>query len=492
MLFNSFNFIIYFLIVVTLYYILPYKAGIYMLLAASYIFYMWWNPALIFIIVFVTFINFALAAAIYKKHDKVYKKRYLILAVLLNFGILFFFKYLTFACGSVNSVAQYLGSSWRVAVPDIVLPMGISFYTFQAAAYTIDVYRERLKPSKSYVKFSLFITFFPQLVAGPIERSKNLLGQFNHKNRFKMENVLSGLEIMLIGYFKKVVIADRLSVAVNTVFNNCTAYGGLYYIVAVIMFTIQIYCDFSGYSDIARGAARVLGFKLMINFNTPFAAKSIREYWRRWHISLSSWFMDYVYIPLGGNRKGRLIKYRNLMITFLVSGLWHGANWTFVIWGALHGAMLVIEDILRTEIKKFKRMYNIHTGIIFDITSGILATLITFGLVAFAFILFRANTISDAGYILSHIFWDFRKWFTAQYLYELFTNIGLTLYELKVVAIAVVVLLLSEGLCGGPNVSVVMRKRGIVVEVLYFAFILLFILTAGVFYNAGEFIYFQF
>ena len=261
MLFNSLNFIIFFIITVCLYYFLPYKPGIYMLLFASYIFYMCWNPALIVIIVFITFINFVAAALIYSDSQKSRRNLYLSLCMLINFGTLFVFKYLDFACGALNSVLSAFNAGFSVTPPEIVLPMGISFYTFQAAAYTIDVYRGELKPSRSYVRFSLFITFFPQLVAGPIERSRNLIRQFDSKNRFRMRNVLTGLEMMTVGFFKKVVIADRIAVGVNTVFNNPGSYSGLYYILAVFMFTVQIYCDFSGYSDIARGAAKVLGFR---------------------------------------------------------------------------------------------------------------------------------------------------------------------------------------------------------------------------------------
>ena len=489
MLFNSLNFIIFFIITACLYYILPYKPGIYMLLAGSYIFYMCWNPKLIVIIVFITFINFVGAYLVYTAQNNKQKKLYLALCMVINFGLLFVFKYMDFACTTINGILSLFNSGLYITPPDIVLPMGISFYTFQAAAYTIDVYRGELKPSKSYVKFSLFITFFPQLVAGPIERSKNLIKQFNKKNKFRMRNVLIGLEMMATGFFKKVVIADRLAIGVNTIFNNAQSYGGLYYILAAFMFTIQIYCDFSGYSDIARGAAKVLGFRLMVNFDRPYGSKSLREYWRRWHISLSTWFMDYIYIPLGGNRKGRFVKYRNLFITFLVSGLWHGAAYTFVLWGALHGIYMVIEDILRTEYRKIKELYGTYKPA--DKAIAILSPFITFGFVMFAFILFRANSISDASYIFSHIFWDFRKWNTIQYLYEMITSLGMSLYELKVVFIAVLVLFISEGLAG-HDISGFVRKKGFVAEVLYYAFIFLFILTAGVFYNAGEFIYFQF
>ncbi|MCI1930070.1 MAG: MBOAT family protein [Clostridia bacterium] len=461
-----------------------------MLLIASYYFYMCWKPTLIVLIVFLTFVNYCASWLIYKAHEKRKKKSILIVCLIINFGLLFIFKYFNFAVDSIYSVLGLLGLHYNVPEFDIILPMGISFYTFQAAAYTIDVYREDVKPVKNYVVFSLFITFFPQLVAGPIERSKNLIKQFYKKHRFYMENVLAGLEIMLWGYFKKVVIADRIAVAVNTVFNNCEYYSGLYLVIAMILFTFQIYCDFSGYSDIAKGSARVLGFDLMTNFDRPFMSKSIKEFWRRWHISLSTWFLDYVYIPLGGNRCSRIKKYRNLFITFLVSGMWHGASWTFIIWGALHGVFQIIGDMTRGIRERISHALHFDVGF-FGFVSAVCSILITFMLVAVAFVFFRANTIQDAFYIFSHMFWDFRKWITPQYLYEVFTNFGLNIFELKISAFAIIVLIVAE-ILGGKHINETLKKWGFVPEVLFYSFILIFILTAGVFYNAGEFIYFQF
>lgn len=490
MLFNSFNFIIFFILVTVAFYILPHKARIWMLLISSYYFYMCWKPVLIVLIVLMTFINYCASGLIYKAEGKKSKKSILVICLFIDFGILFMFKYFNFAVNSIYSVMGLLGFHYNVPEFDIILPMGISFYTFQAAAYTIDVYRKDVKPVKSYVVFSLFITFFPQLVAGPIERSKNLIKQFYVKHRFRMENILTGLEIMLWGYFKKVVIADRISVAVNTVFNNCHSYSGLYFFVAMILFTFQIYCDFSGYSDIAKGSARVLGFELMTNFDRPFLSRNVKEFWRRWHISLSTWFMDYVYIPLGGNRCSRIKKYRNLFTTFLVSGLWHGANWTFIIWGALHGVFQIIGDMTRGIRGRISHALHFDTGF-FGFISAVCSIFITFMLVAAAFVFFRANTVQDAFYIFSHMLWDFRKWTTAQYLYEVFTNFGLNIFELKVSVIAIAVLMVTE-ILGGKHVNETLKSWGFVPEILFYSFILVFILTAGVFYNAGEFIYFQF
>jgi len=490
MLFNSFSFIIFFILVATGYFFLPHKGRIWLLLIASYYFYMCWKPVLIVLIVFITFINFFFSHVIYRAKSAVRKKRLLVFCLLINFGLLFVFKYFNFAANSIYSVLGFFGLHYQKPAFDIILPMGISFYTFQAAAYTIDVYRGDIKPVKSYVIFSLFITFFPQLVAGPIERSKNLIKQFYHKHRFSMENLVTGIEIMLMGYFKKAVIADRISVAVNTVFNNSHSYSGLYFFIAMLLFTFQIYCDFSGYSDIAKGCAKILGFDLMTNFDRPFLSPTIKEFWRRWHISLSTWFMDYVYIPLGGNRCSRLKKYRNLFVTFLVSGLWHGASWTFVIWGALHGVFLILGDMTREKRNRLKHILKLDFGFLGKVSQA-LSVLITFGLASAAFVFFRANTVGDAFYIFSHITWNIRKWLTPQYLYEVFTNMGINIFELKISAIAIGVLVLCE-LFGGKLINERLKKAGFIPEVLFYSFIALFILTTGVFYNAGQFIYFQF
>lgn len=491
MLFNSFHYLVFFAVVCGLYFVLPHKVRWVLLLAASYIFYMAWRPELILLIVFSTFVNYILSLKIYKSRSEVQRKNMLILSILINFGLLFVFKYLVFINNSFMGLFTSLGLAYPVKKFDIILPMGISFYTFQAAAYTIDVYRGEIKPVKHYGKFSLFITFFPQLVAGPIERSRNLLPQFYKKHRFNLDRAIWGLKIMAWGYFKKVVIADRAAAAVNTVYNSAGYYSGLTFIFVTVLFAFQIYCDFSGYSDIAIGSAKVLGFDLMRNFDRPFLSKSVREYWRRWHISLSSWFMDYIYIPLGGNRRGKLIQYRNLLITFFVSGLWHGANWTFVLWGGLHGIFIVMGNITQGICDKIKGFLGYKRNIVSTGIINFASIMLTFGFVAFAFILFRANTISDAAFIMQRLLWGFRSWLTPQYLYEMVTGLGISLYELKTVIIAIFVLMAVE-VFGGNDIHQTLMKHNSILRIAFYAFITIFILTAGVFYNAGAFIYFQF
>lgn len=510
MLFNSFHFILFFIVVVLVYYCLKHKYRWMLLLAASYYFYMCWRPALILLIVFSTFFNFCISWRIYHQKSQIRKRHLLYISLLVNFGLLFLFKYSIFFNESAMALAEIIakwgyqitGQTARLAAEnaaiwisrypgrefDIILPMGISFYTFQAASYTIDVYRGNVKPVRHYGIFSLFITFFPQLVAGPIERSKNLLPQFIKRHPFRKENLAEGCKLMLLGFFKKIVIADRTAVAVNTVYNNIEAFNGLSIILATLLFTFQIYCDFSGYSDIAMGSAKVMGFQLMSNFEKPFLSKSIKELWRRWHISLSRWFGDYVYIPLGGNRFGKWKQYRNVMITFVVSGLWHGANWTFLIWGGLHGFYQVVGMVTEEFRNRVKDILHIRNT---WFANGV-AIVVTFFLMAFSFILFRANTISDAFYAMRHLFDGFSNWRNPQYLYETITSIGVNLFELKVILFAILFLALSEMVSGKRSVYGFFEKKPYVVRMVYYVIVGAFVLLAGVYYNAGEFIYFQF
>ena len=307
-----------------------------------------WNPKYIFLILTTIIITYFSGIGISKAHKKgsiIEKKFFATVSIALNLMILFFFKYFDFAIDSINRSLQM--GDFKLLNPtfDVLLPVGISFYTFQALSYTMDVYRdENFKVERHFGRYALFVTFFPQLVAGPIERSKNLLSQFYEEHYFDYQRVKNGLLLMIWGLFQKIVIADRAAIVVNTVYNNLTAYTGFEVIVATMFFAVQVYCDFCGYSDIAIGASRVMGFNLMTNFRQPYFSQSIKEFWRRWHISLSTWFRDYVYIPLGGSRCSKIKKYRNLMITFLVSGLWHGANWTYVVWG---GGARTLSDFRR-------------------------------------------------------------------------------------------------------------------------------------------------
>ncbi len=404
MLFNSIDFFVFFPIVVMIYFIVPRKLRYIVLLIASYYFYMSWNPKYAALIGFSTLTTWACSLLIGKVESTSKRKVFLALNCLVNLGILFVFKYANFAIGNVSHILSMLGFNTIERRLDLLLPVGISFYTFQALSYTFDVFRNKITPEKNLLKYALYVSFFPQLVAGPIERSTNLLPQVQNieKNQlWNYDRIRDGFLLMVWGYFQKLVIADRASILVDNVINNYTNYGFFEISIAVFLFAFQIYCDFGGYSNIARGAAKVMGFELMHNFRQPYLAISIKEFWRRWHISLTSWFTDYLYIPLGGNRKGELRKYINIFIVFAVSGLWHGASWSFVIWGLLHATYQVIEAI----IKKFSNTDKKESA---TISAKIRNVIITFIFVDFAWIFFVSNGLKNALRLIRQMFTVFQ------------------------------------------------------------------------------------
>jgi alginate O-acetyltransferase complex protein AlgI len=392
MLFNSIQFLLFFPLVTIIYFLLPFRFRWLFLLVASYYFYMNWMPVYAVLIFISTLTTYICSLYLDRYRDRPSaRKLFMTLSLVFNFAILFLFKYYNFINETVFYALSEVGLRWYVPNLDILLPVGISFYTFQAVGYTIDVYRGDLPAEKHFGRYALFVSFFPQLVAGPIERATELLPQFRVKHVFQFDRFLSGFTEMLWGFFMKVCIADRLALYVNAVYGNVDKHHGTTFILATILFAFQIYCDFAGYSKIALGAARIMGFELMHNFRRPYFSASISEFWKRWHISLSTWFRDYVYIPLGGNR----VKYGrhlfNLLITFLVSGIWHGANWTFALWGVFHGAFLIVavlRDTLLPSVKFNFRWINV---------------LWTFILVNFAWIFFRANSVQDAFSIVRKI-----------------------------------------------------------------------------------------
>lgn len=397
MFFNSLDFVFFFLLFAIFFFVLPAKYRWVLLLAGSYFFYMYWKWEFIFLIIISTLIDYYCGRAMSQKATKKERKPFLLISLCSNLGILFFFKYFDFFSASINVIT---GSSFSGL--NLILPMGISFYTFQTLAYSIDIYRGNITYEKHLGRFAIYVTFFPQLVAGPIERADKLLPQFqSNAQKLDYSRVTSGLTQMLIGFFKKVVVADTLAIYVNHVYGSHDLYTGFTLLLATYFFAIQIYCDFSGYTDIAIGGARILGYDLMENFRTPYFAKSITEFWRRWHISLSTWLRDYLYIPLGGNRQNKLLTYRNLMITMLLGGLWHGAAWNFVIWGGLHGFYLAIERWFnfRQQIEKGNQIIKLLGG------------LLTFHLVCLSWVFFRAETFDQAMSILGRIctmeyFWN--------------------------------------------------------------------------------------
>jgi D-alanyl-lipoteichoic acid acyltransferase DltB (MBOAT superfamily) len=404
MLFNSIPFLIFFPTVVVLYFATPQRYRWALLLGASYYFYMSWRPEYVILIIVSTLIDYVAARQIGQTANPTRRKTFLALSLLTNLGILFGFKYFNLFNDSARAIFDQFNLFYNIPAFEVLLPVGISFYTLQSMGYTIDVFRGQKTPERHLGIFALYVAFFPQLVAGPIERSVRLLPQFYQKHSFDLSRIGSGLQLMAWGFFKKVVIADRLAFIVNGVYNDPTAYSGLPLLLTTYFFAFQIYCDFSGYSDIAIGAARVMGYDLMENFRRPYFAPSVADFWRRWHISLSTWFRDYLYIPLGGNRVTPGRWSLNLMIVFLVSGLWHGAEWTFVVWGGLHGLYLLGEIWLKRAWGR-TRPHREPAQPSFWRQAGHI--LLTFHLVTFAWIFFRANSVGEAFYIATHLFTTF-------------------------------------------------------------------------------------
>lgn len=418
-------------------------------------------------------------------------KKYLVAgSFACNLGILFFFKYFNFALQFLMYVFWKLNIRFYVPKYDILLPVGISFYTFQALSYTMDVYRGEVKAEKNFFRYALFVSFFPQLVAGPIERSKNLLKQLASPPKFSFEAARDGFLLMLWGFFLKIVLADRIAVFVDTIYGDYTTYGGCYLIVATILFAMQIYCDFAGYSVIAMGTAEMLGIRLMENFDAPYLSVSVADFWRKWHISLTSWFKDYLYIPLGGSRKGKIRKYVNKMIVFLVSGLWHGADYSYVIWGVLNGAYQVVGEILQPVRNGLVRILKLHRS---SIGHKILCMFGTFALVDFAWIFFRADSGGAAVEIIKSIFTEHNPWILFDgSLYQC----GLDIKNFWLMIGGIVILGFAD-FCKHRGIVIreVIARQDYWFRWISIAVMITVILTFGIWgpnYNEANFIYFQF
>ncbi|MBO5522357.1 MAG: MBOAT family protein [Roseburia sp.] len=500
MLFNSVEFLVFFPIVVLLYWVIPKKIRYIWLLAASYYFYMCWNAQYALLIAASTLITYfcgLLVDFLGKREGRgaaVSQKLVIAVGFVSNLGILFFYKYFDFFLENADRLLEHLKLQTIDSDFSVILPVGTSFYTFQALGYIVDVYRGDIEAEKNPLKYALFVSFFPQLVAGPIERSKNLLEQIRdipERKTLEYHRIVNGLIVMLYGFFLKMVIADRIAILVDYIFKRYYMLGAVELLVGAVGFSIQIYCDFGSYSLIAIGAAQVMGFTLMENFNTPYFAVSIKDFWRRWHISLSTWFRDYLYIPMGGSRCGRLRKYFNVMVTFLVSGLWHGAEWSFVIWGGLHGLYQVIGDLLLPLKKKLVKIFEVKTDCV---SYKLLQMFVTFVLTTFAWIFFRADTFGQAVTYIERIFTraNFAVLFNGS-IYEL----GLEQFEANVLLVSLMVLLLVD--------LVRYRKKQRLDEFLqeqnlwfrWLVCILMFVMVwvygvYGPVYDASQFIYFQF
>ena len=490
MLFNSVDFLLFFPLVTALYFLLPHGARWVWLLLASYYFYMCWNARYALLIALSTLITYASGLLIHRSGERQgLKKLWVFLSFASNLAILFFFKYFDFFLDNLSAVLALGGIVLRRPGFDVVLPVGISFYTFQALSYTVDVYRREVEPEKNPFRYALFVSFFPQLVAGPIERSKNLLGQLYERHSFDPDRVREGLLLMLWGMFEKIVVADRLAMLVDHVYDNYAELPGAAIVVATVFFAFQIYSDFAGYSHIAIGAAQVMGFTLMENFRRPYLARSAADFWRRWHISLSTWFRDYLYIPLGGNRKGRGRKYINTMVTFRVSGLWHGASWSFVVWGGLNGAYQVLGEMLSPVREGVCRVLRVNR-------KGLLwrggQTVFTFCLIDFAWLFFRAPSFSAARGMLAHTLRNFQLSALPGQLLNLKLNGPNFLAALAGVGVLLTADLLQERL--GPLRPRLVRLALPVRWAFYLAAVLA-VLIFGVYgpgYDARAFAYFQF
>ena len=473
MLFNSINFLLFFIVVTVAYFLIPHRFRWLLLLLASCYFYMSFIPLYILILGFTIVIDYV--AGIYLEKFSGKKRKYFLIASLIaNIGVLAVFKYYNFFIDNINAMGTWWGLQGTLPYLGIILPIGLSFHTFQAMSYTIEVYRGHQKAERNFGIYSLYVMFYPQLVAGPIERPQNLLHQFREKHTFNYDRVLAGLKLMVWGLFKKVVIADRLSLYTDAVYNNPAQHGGLTIIVATIFFAFQIYCDFSGYSDMAIGSARVMGFNLMNNFRMPYFSRSIGEFWKRWHISLSTWFKDYLYIPLGGNRVAVSRIYFNLLLVFMISGIWHGANWTFVVWGALNGIYLIVEMLFQKIKPPYLNQPKVKSAGWYIVFS----TLLTFTLTCIAWVFFRATSVTDAWLLLKNML---------QFDHVFFSDKTTLSYGLA----GLVFLILIERNMEKRKSSLPFEcKQWWLNQWLYISLIIS-ILMVGVF-DGGQFIYFQF
>lgn len=501
--FTSFDFLVFFPVVVLLFYVIPRRFRQLWLLLASYYFYMGWNAKYALLILASTVITYLCALLIDRagmQSDGSGRRRKLILAagIVSNLAILVFFKYFYFLHDTLAALLAVCGVQLEESRLDILLPVGISFYTFQALGYTIDVYRGTVKAERNFVRYALFVSFFPQLVAGPIERSGNLLGQLRQISDKKLsegpwsfEKATRGLLLMLWGFFMKMVIADRAAVLVNQVFGIYYMFSGVALTLAIVLFAVQIYCDFASYSVIAMGAAKVLGIDLMTNFEAPFFSRSIGEFWRRWHVSLSSWFRDYLYIPLGGGRCSKLRKYFNNMVTFVVSGLWHGASWHYVVWGAIQGVYIVIGDLLRPLKAKCTNYFHVRVKTFgYQFFQG----LCTFFLFVLSLVFFRADTVRDAVYYIQRMFTTFDVWSLFD---ESVYYLGLDRKEMGILWLGILLLLIVDAYYVRKKAlfDTLVKSQCLAVQYVIVAVLLVMVIVFGVYgegYDASQFIYFQF
>ncbi len=478
MLFNSWQYAVFLPIVFGLYWLLPGKYRWMLILGASYFFYGCWNAKYLALIIFITIVAYTGGILLDRMETDRQRKCVVAFVITVSLGLLFVFKYFNFAIDSINALIRLMGKEGTNIMSNLLLPVGISFYTFQSIGYVIDVYRNDIEAEKHLGKFAAFVAFFPQLVAGPIERTSNLLPQIKGEHVFNYDKATYGLKLMAWGFFKKVVIADTLGAYVDTTYENLHVFAGFSKVLAIFFFAIQIYCDFSGYTDIARGTAKLFDIDLMENFKSPYFATSIKDFWRRWHISLSSWFRDYVYIPLGGSRCSTVKTMRNLMITFLTSGLWHGAAWTFVAWGGGHGLLQVAETGLSKAPVGKKIQISDRLKVIF-----------TFILVSLLWTVFRADSVKDAAYICLLNFRDFDN--PVSWVSRGFSNLGMGPKEILRAAGMLTLLFAYDYISLKKDViRLIGRLKPVLRWCIYFGIVILIFFWAPS--DSAEFIYFDF
>lgn len=496
--FNSLHFLIFLPVVLLIYWLLPHKFRWVWLIIASYYFYMSWNAWLAFLIAGTTLVSFGAALLMGRTEKKSFRKTILIITLIICLGLLIFFKYFNFLIGSVIDFLNLFSMDLNSTSFDIILPIGISFYTFQTLSYVIDAYRGSYPPGKHLGYYALFVSFFPQLVAGPIERPGNLIPQLKERHRLNFQDFSNGFRIMLTGFFRKCVIADLCGVYVNSVFADLSAANALSILLAGLLFTVQVYNDFAGYSEVATGAARMMGIKLMRNFNKPFLAVSMREFMSRWHISLTAWFKDYLYIPLGGNRKGKARMLLNILIVYLVCGFWHGANWTFVLWGLYIGIFICIEHLLHKPYRKLSEKLRIdNKNAIVILIRRIIITL----LFVPASLLFRSQSIIEMGQVITMFFTNFG--FGEAYMVAAMSSLNMKIMDMiqTLLCVFVMAMIYNMGEWGRNTMPMqpknlkaersasVRRIAGYIFITLAVAFAWLTILNSG---ESSAFVYFQF
>jgi D-alanyl-lipoteichoic acid acyltransferase DltB (MBOAT superfamily) len=487
MLFNSFSFLVFFPTVTLFYFLIPHRYRWFFLLTASCVFYMAFIPIYILVLALTIAIDYT-AGLLIEKTEGRRKKVFLVISILSTCGVLFVFKYFNFFNSNLARIAQFFHWNYPIEILNLILPIGLSFHTFQSLSYVIEVYRGNFKAEHHFGIYSLYVMFYPQLVAGPIERPGNLIHQFYEKHTYDDQRVVDGLKLMVWGFFKKVVIADKVAIIVERIYLDPTQHTGIPLIAGALFFGIQVYCDFSGYSDIAIGAAQVMGFRLRDNFNRPFHSTSMIEFWRRWHMSLMSWFRDYVYIPLGGNRVGKWRWYYNIFFTFTLSGLWHGAGWGYVLWGSLNGCYLIFSDWTKNLRKRgvqgvrLDRFPKFHHG---------LQIAFTFLLFCFTLIIFRSKSLSDAFYVITHLGTGLGSSEGIKMSIRSLYDLGLDRYQLIFLAISMLVMELVEGIEPLRNMRQMFFNKPVLFRWAMYYLIILFLIFFGE-YNDHAFIYFQF